>query len=416
MSEIKDPLYSGEGRLRVEWASREMPVVSRLTERFRKEKSFRGIRISGCLHLTTETANAVLALKAGEGDIVLCASNPLSTQDDVTAYLVEEGVNVYGIKGEDNETYYRHIDLALAHKPHITLDDGGDLISAIHKRYLDLAGNILGGTEMTTTGVVRERQMEKEGILRYPLFAVNEAQTKHLFDNRYGSGQSTIDGITRATNILWAGKKVVVCGYGWCGRGVAMRARGMGSQVIVTEVDPIKALEAAMDGLEVIPALKAARLGDIFITVTGGVNAINKEHLEVMKDGAIMANSGHFDCEINLAALEEMKTSTKEVRPGVVQYFFSNGRSIFLLAEGRLVNLACAEGHPASVMDMSFANHLLCAEYLVKRGERLSPGVYSVPYDVDCDIGRLKLSSMGVEIDHLTPEQENYIQSWEGGT
>jgi len=415
-SDVKDLSLAPQGKLRIEWSSREMPVLKLISERFTREKPLKGARISACLHITTETANLALTLKAGGAEPVLCASNPLSTQDDVAAALTEYGVPVHAIKGEDNETYYKHIYSALAHKPHITLDDGADLVTTLHKDKTELLGNVVGGMEETTTGIIRMRSMEKEGKLKYPIIAVNDAETKHFFDNRYGTGQSTLDGITRATNILWAGKRVVVCGYGWCGRGVAMRARGMGAQVIVTEMNPVRALEAVMDGLQVMPSLEAARVGDIFITITGGLNTIDQSHFMLMKDGAILANSGHFNVEINIPALENMATQKREIRPFVQEYTLQDGRHIFLLAEGRLINLSAAEGHPASVMDMSFANQALCAEYMLNQKERLAPGVHIVPRDIDWEVGRLKLLSMGIAIDKLTPEQRQYLESWEWGT
>jgi len=416
-ADIKDLSLAAAGMARIEWASREMPVLRLILERFSKEKPLKGMRISGCLHITTETANLALALQAGGADLVLCASNPLSTQDDVAAALVKEhGIPVYAIKGEDNETYYKHINSALDHNPAITLDDGADLVSTVHKERPELAADIIGGTEETTTGVIRLKSMDKEGKLKYPIIAVNEADTKHLFDNRYGTGQSTIDGITRATNILWAGKKVVVCGYGWCGRGVAMRARGLGSQVIVTEIEPIRALEAVMDGYQVMPLLEAAKLGDIFITVSGDINVIDKAHFTAMKDGAIVANSGHFNVELNIPALEEMAKKKRQLRPFVDEYTLPDDRHIFLLGEGRLINLAAAEGHPASVMDMSFANQALCVEYMIGWKEKPAPRVYSVPQEIDREIGRLKLLSMGITIDTLTAEQRKYLESWESGT
>ena len=415
--DIKDPSLASAGLLRIEWASREMPVLSLILERFAKEKPLKGVQVSACLHITTETANLALALKAGGADLALCASNPLSTQDDVAAALVvEHDIPVYAIKGEDNETYYRHINAALDHHPVITLDDGADLVTTIHKERPELADSVIGGTEETTTGVIRLRSMEREGKLRYPIIAVNEADTKHLFDNRYGTGQSTIDGITRATNILWAGKKVVVCGYGWCGRGVAMRARGLGAHVIVTEIEPIRALEAVMDGYPVMPMAEAAKIGDIFITVTGGLSALDKAHFLSMKDGAILANSGHFNVEINIPALEDMAEKKRSLRPFVDEYTLASGRRLFLLAEGRLINLAAAEGHPASVMDMSFANQVLCVEYMVRSKKRAEPRVHTVPKDIDREVGRLKLGSMGLTIDTLTPEQRQYLESWEEGT
>jgi len=416
-SDIKDIALASHGALRIEWASREMPVLRLITERFAKEKPLKGIRLSACLHVTTETANLAIALKAGGADLVVCASNPLSTQDDVSAALVKDhGIPVYAIKGEDNDTYYKHIKAALNHEPQITMDDGADLVSTLHKERQELINKVIGGTEETTTGVIRLNSMAADGKLKYPVIAVNEADTKHFFDNRYGTGQSTIDGITRATNILWAGKKVVVCGYGWCGRGVAMRARGMGSQIIVTEVNPIRALEAAMDGYQVMPMLEAAKVGDIFVTVTGGLHAIDEHHFQAMKDGAILANSGHFNVEINIPALQSLSKGSREIRPFVEEYTLPDGRHLFLLGEGRLINLTAAEGHPASVMDMSFANQALCAEYMVKQEKRPAPGVYRVPLEVDAEIGRLKLSAMGINIDQLTAEQKRYNESWEEGT
>jgi adenosylhomocysteinase len=416
-SDIKDPSLSEVGNLRAEWAAREMPVLRLITERFEKEKPLKGIRLSACLHVTTETANLALALKAGGAEVALCASNPLSTQDDVAAFLAEaHGISVFAIKGEDNETYYKHISAALDHNPHITMDDGADLVASIHKDRGELVSSIIGGTEETTTGVIRLRSLENEGKLKYPIIAVNDAQTKHFFDNRYGTGQSTVDGITRATNILWAGKQAVICGYGWCGRGVAMRARGLGANVIVCEVQPIRALEAIMDGYRVMPLLEAAEVGDIFITLTGDISVIDKHHMLAMKDGAIVANSGHFNVEINIPALESMAVNKRSIREGVEQYSLPDGRSLFLLGEGRLINLAAAEGHPASVMDMSFANQALCAEYMVKKGKELAPKVYPVPVELDNEVGRLKLTAMGVAIDALTDEQSKYLESWELGT
>jgi adenosylhomocysteinase len=416
-SDIKDPSLASAGELRIQWAAREMPVLRLIGERFTKEKPLKGVRISACLHITTETANLALALKAGGAELALCASNPLSTQDDAAACLVMEyGIPVFAIKGEDGETYYRHINAALDHGPHITMDDGADLVASIHKDRGELVGDIIGGTEETTTGVIRLRSLEHEKRLKYPIIAVNDAQTKHFFDNRYGTGQSTLDGITRATNILWAGKQVVICGYGWCGRGVAMRAKGLGAHVIVCEVEPVPALEAVMDGYRVMPLLEAAKIGDIFITVTGGLNIIDRDHMLAMKDGAIMANSGHFNAEINIPALEGLAVGKKQIRAFVEQYNFPDGKSLFLLGEGRLINLAAAEGHPASVMDMSFANQALCAEYMVKRGKELKPKVYPVPEEVDKEVGRLKLRAMGIAIDTLTPEQSKYLESWELGT
>ena len=414
--DIKDPALAAAGKLRIEWAYREMPVVKLIRQRFGTEKPLKGVRISACLHVTTETANLVLTLKEGGADVIVCASNPLSTQDDVTAALVEYDIPANAIKGEDEERYYKHINTALDHEPQLTVDDGADLVTTLHTKRSDLISNVIGGTEETTTGVIRLRSLEKAGKLKYPIIAVNDAQTKYLFDNRYGTGQSTIDGVTRATNILWAGKKVVVCGYGWCGHGIALRAKGLGSQVIVAEIEPVRALEAVMDGYQVMPLLEAARVGDIFITSTGDKSVIDKAHLQVMKDGAILANSGHFNVEINIPALESLADSKRRVRPFVDEYTLSNGRHLYLLGEGRLINLAAAEGHPASVMDMSFANQALCLEYMVKNREMLKPQVYSVPEEIDKQIARLKLSSMGIDIDSLSPEQKEYLTSWEQGT
>jgi len=416
-SDIKDASLAPQGKLRIEWASREMPVLKLIRERFAKERPLKGARISACLHITTETANLAFTLKAGGAELAFCASNPLSTQDDVAAALsAEYDIPVYAVKGEDSDTYYKHIHAALAQQPQITLDDGADLVTTLHKEKTELLEKIIGGMEETTTGIVRLRSMAKAGKLRYPIIAVNDADTKHLFDNRYGTGQSTIDGITRATNVLWAGKKVVVCGYGWCGRGIAMRARGLGAQVIVTEVNPVRALEAVMDGYQVMPSLEAARIGDIFITITGGLNAIDEPHLRLMKEGAIVANSGHFNVEINIPALERLATGKRTLRPFVEEYTLQDGRRLFLLAEGRLINLAAAEGHPASVMDMSFANQALSAEYMFNLQPRMAPGVYPVPPEIDQEVGRLKLLSMGITIDKLTPEQRQYLESWESGT
>ena len=412
--DIKDPSLAQAGRQRIEWASREMPVIRLIRKRFAKEKPLKGVRISGCLHITTETANLALALQEGGADVILCASNPLSTQDDVAAALVDYGIPTNAIKGEDETTYYKHINTALDHKPQLTVDDGADLVTTLHSKRSDLISNVIGGTEETTTGVIRLRSLEKAGKLRYPIIAVNDAQTKYLFDNRYGTGQSTIDGITRATNILWAGKKVVICGYGWCGRGVAMRAKGLGSQVIITEVKPLRALEAIMDGYQVMPLMEAAKVGDIFITIAGNKNVIDKVHLQVMKDGAILANSGHFNVEINIPALESLAHNKRRIRPFVDEYTLDDGRHLYLLGEGRLINLAAAEGHPASVMDMSFANQALCLEYMARN--RLESGVYPVPEEIDKRVARLKLNSMGIEIDSLTPGQMTYLTSWEEGT
>ncbi len=393
-----------------------MPVIRLIKDRLTKEKPLKGIRISACLHITTETANLALTLRDGGADLVLCASNPLSTQDDVAAALVEYGVPVNAIRGEDEKTYYRHINTALDTKPHLTVDDGADLVTTLHTKRAELISNVIGGTEETTTGVVRLRSLERAGKLKYPIIAVNDAQTKYLFDNRYGTGQSTIDGITRATNILWAGKKVVVCGYGWCGHGIALRAKGLGSHVVVTEVEPVRALEATMDGYQVMPLIEAAKLGDIFITVAGDKSVIDQAHLEVMKDGAILANSGHFNVEINIPALESLARSKRRIRTFVDEYTLKDGRHLYLLGEGRLINLAAAEGHPASVMDMSFANQALCLEYMVKNKRSLEIKVHPVPEEIDKQVARLKLNSMGINIDKLTPEQKKYLTSWEEGT
>ena len=415
--DVKDLSLASKGKDRIEWAAMEMPVLRLIRERFEREKPLSGIRLSACLHITTETANLALTLAAGGAKLALCASNPLSTQDDVAACLVAEyGIPVFAIKGEDKETYYRHIQSALEQRPQLTMDDGADLVSTLHKERTDLIDNVIGGTEETTTGVIRLRAMADEGVLRYPIVAVNDAMTKHFFDNRYGTGQSTIDGIVRATNILLAGKNFVVAGYGWCSRGIAMRARGMGANVIVTEVDPLRALEAVMDGFRVLPMREAAKAGDIFVTSTGDINVIDRPHFEVMKDGAIMANSGHFNVEINIPALEKMAVEKRRVRDFVDQYLLPDGRRLHILGEGRLVNLAAAEGHPASVMDMSFANQALCAEYMVKNSSKLERKVYSVPEEIDRHIARLKLEAMGIEIDALSKEQEKYLASWEAGT
>ena len=416
--DIKDLNLAEGGRRRMDWAEREMPVLRQIRERFAKEKPLKGMRVSACLHVTTETANLMATLQDGGADIVLTASNPLSTQDDVAAALVNQfEIPTYAIKGEDNVTYYKHITAALDHKPHMTMDDGADLVSTIHKERRELLDTIIGGTEETTTGVIRLRAMAADKALQFPVIAVNDAMTKHFFDNRYGTGQSTIDGIIRATNVLLAGKNFIVAGYGWCGRGLAMRARGMGAQVIVTEVDPLKALEAVMDGYQVMPMAQAAKIGDIFCTLTGDINVVDKHHFEAMKDGAIVANSGHFNVEINIPALAEMSVGDpKLVRPFVDQYETKDGRKINILGEGRLINLASAEGHPASVMDMSFANQALAAEYMVKNADKLEKRVYSVPADIDAEIARIKLEAMGVDIDVLTAEQVKYLNSWEEGT
>jgi len=416
--DIKDINLAEGGRRRIEWAEREMPVLRMIRERFKKEKPLKGVRLSACLHVTTETANLARTLHEGGADLVLTASNPLSTQDDVAAALVNQfEVPVFAIKGENNVTYYKHIGAALDHKPHMTMDDGANLVSTIHKERRELLPGIIGGTEETTTGVIRLRAMAADGMLNFPVIAVNDAMTKHFFDNRYGTGQSTVDGIIRATNVLLAGKNFVVSGYGWCGRGLASRARGMGALVIVTEVDPLKALEAVMDGYQVMPMEEAAKIGDFFCTLTGDINVIDRRHFEAMKDNAIVANSGHFNVEINIPALKELsKGEPKLVRPFVEQYELKDGRRINLLGEGRLINLAAAEGHPASVMDMSFANQALAAEYMVKNADKLEKKVYSVPAEIDAEIARIKLNAMGVKIDTLTPEQVKYLNSWEEGT
>ena len=414
--DIKDPSLAEAGRQRIEWAAQQMPVMKLIRDRFAQEKPLEGIRISACLHITSETANLALALQAGGAETILCASNPLSTQDDVAAALVEYGIPVNAIKGEDDATYYKHIDTALDSKPQLTVDDGADLVATIHTKRSDLITDVIGGTEETTTGIIRLRSLEREGGLRYPIIAVNDAQTKYLFDNRYGTGQSTIDGITRATNILWAGKNVVVCGYGWCGHGIALRAKGLGAQVIVTEVEPLRALEAIMDGYRVMPLMEAAKIGDIFISIAGDKHVIDKAHLQAMKDGAILANSGHFNVEINIPALEKMARSKQRIRPFMDEYTLNDGRRLYLLGEGRLINLAAAEGHPANVMDMSFANQALSLEYIAKNRDKLKPKVYPVPEEIDKQVARLKLNSMGIKIDSLTPEQEKYLTSWEEGT
>ena len=414
--DVKDMALAAEGRIRIEWAYREMPVLKQIRERFIKEKPLKGVKMSACLHVTTETANLMLTLKDGGADVVLCASNPLSTQDDVAAALVEYGIPTYAIKGEDNETYYKHLLAAVEYGPQVTMDDGCDVVATIHKDYQNLIPNIIGGMEETTTGCIRLNSMQADGVLKYPVIAVNDANTKHFFDNRYGTGQSTLDGITRATNVLWAGKKVVVCGYGWCGRGVAMRASGLGSHVIVVEVDPLRALEAVMDGYWVMPLVEASKIGDIFITVTGDVHVLDEAHFAVMKDGVILANSGHFNNEIKIPVLEKQAKQKRRLRQFVDDYELADGRHIFLLGEGRLVNLAAAEGHPASVMDMSFANQALCSEYMVKLNKPLSPELHQVPIEIDNEVARLKLASMDVAIDTLTDEQRKYLVSWESGT
>ena len=418
ISDIKDKTLAEGGRRRIDWAEREMPVLRMIKERFKKERPLAGLRVSACLHVTTETANLMTTLQAGGADVVITASNPLSTQDDVAAALVTiYEIPTFAIKGEDNVTYYKHITAALDHKPQLTMDDGADLVSTIHKDRRELLKGIIGGTEETTTGVIRLRAMSADKMLEFPVMAVNDAMTKHFFDNRYGTGQSTLDGIIRATNVLLAGKVFVVAGYGWCGRGLASRARGMGSRVVVTEIDPLKALEAVMDGFEVMPMMQAAKVGDIFCTVTGDLNVVDGHHFEVMKDGALVANSGHFNVEINIPALAAMsKGAPNLVRPFVDQYTTKDGRKINILGEGRLINLASAEGHPASVMDMSFANQALAAEYMVKNASKLENKVYSVPADIDAEIARIKLSAMGIQIDTLTEAQVKYLNSWQEGT
>ncbi|MBI2939447.1 MAG: adenosylhomocysteinase [Chloroflexi bacterium] len=414
---VRDLGLAPRGRRRIEWAATQMPVLHLIRGRFERERPLTGVRIAACLHVTTETANLVLTLQAGGADVTLCASNPLSTQDDVAASLVaDHSVPVYAIKGEDNETYYHHIAQALNARPQITMDDGCDLVTMLHRERTDLLADVIGGTEETTTGVIRLRSMLAEGVLKYPLMAVNEANTKHLFDNRYGTGQSTIDGIMRATNVLLAGSTFVVCGYGWCGRGIAMRARGLGANVVVTEVDPVRAIEAAMDGYRVMPMIEAAPIGSIFVTATGNLNVIDAPHLERLRDGAILANSGHFNDEINLPALRALSVQVRQVRDFVEEHTYADGRRVYLLGEGRLINLAAAEGHPAAVMDMSFANQALSVEHLIRHQADLQPGVYVVPKPLDDEVARLKLQSMGIEIDELTPEQQHYLRSWQSGT
>ena len=415
--DVKDLSLARGGVNRIEWAGREMPVVNLIRERFAREKPLAGLRLAACLHVTTETANLAIALREGGAEVILCASNPLSTQDDVAAALVSEyGIPTFAIKGEDDRTYYSHLTAALDFKPHMTMDDGADLVTILHTQRSELVSEVIGGTEETTTGVIRLTAMAKDDKLRYPIIAVNDAETKHFFDNRYGTGQSTLDGITRATNILWAGRRVVVAGYGWCGRGVASRARGMGSHVIVTETNPIRALEAVMDGFMVMKSIDAAKVGEVFITVTGGLHAIGREHIEVMPSGAILSNSGHFNVEIDIPALEDMAVSHREVRAFVEEYVMGDGRKLYLLGEGRLINLTAAEGHPSAVMDMSFANQALSAEYIAKNRGQLQPGVHSVPTQTDREVGRLKLESLGVGIDILSAEQQRYQESWEEGT
>jgi len=414
---IKDIKLAEKGKDRIEWAENQMPVLLAIRKKFTEKRPIKGIKIAACLHVTTETANLVRTLKAGGAEVSLCASNPFSTQDDVAASLVKDyGIPVFAIKGEDKDIYYQHINQVLNYRPNITMDDGADLVSTIHSQKKELIKEIIAGTEETTTGVIRLRSMEKNKALKYPIIAVNDAQTKYLFDNRYGTGQSTLDGLLRATNILVAGKKFVICGYGWCARGLAVRANGMGAQVIITEVDPIKALEAVMDGYQVMPIKEAAKIGDIFITLTGDINVISEEEFPLMKDGVILANSGHFNVEINIRALENLAVSKKKIREYIEEYTLKSSKKINLLAEGRLLNLSAAEGHPASVMDMSFADQALSVEYLVKEGKTLSKKVYSVPGDIDKEIARLKLESMKIKIDKLTEEQERYLSSWKVGT
>jgi adenosylhomocysteinase len=415
--DVKDVALAPEGLSRIEWADRQMPVLAAIRERFAREQPLAGYRISACLHVTSETANLMRTLKGGGSDVVLCASNPLSTQDDVAAALVEEhDISVFAIKGEDNDTYYQHIEAAVDHKPQLTMDDGADVIGVLHSHRREQLGDILGGTEETTTGVIRLRALERDGALGFPVIAVNDANTKHFFDNRYGTGQSTIDGIIRATNILLAGRKFVVCGYGWCGRGVALRAKGMGAHVIVTEVDPLRALEAAMDGYEVLPMERAAEIGDIFVTATGDKAVITREHMLRMKDGAVLANTGHFNVEIEIPALRSLAVETRTMRQFVDEFRLEDGRRLYLIADGRLVNLSAAEGHPAQVMDMSFANQALSAEFVVANAATLERRVYSVPEEIDREIARLKLETMGVTIDELTEEQAKYLASWDEGT
>ena len=416
-SDVRDLSLAPEGARRIEWAAREMPVVLQIRERFAKEQPLKGLKIAACLHVTSETANLALALRDGGAEVALCASNPLSTQDDVAAALVSEyGIATFAVKGEDTDTYYAHMTSAVETKPNVTLDDGADLVAMLHSTRTDLVDDVIGGAEETTTGVIRLKSLADAGRLRYPIVAVNDADTKHFFDNRYGTGQSTLDGITRATNILWAGKKVVVAGYGWCGKGFALRVKGMGAHTIVTEVNPVRALEAVMDGHQVMSMDEAARIGDVFVTLTGGMAAVGRRHLETMKNGAIVANSGHFDVEIDVAAMEEMADGKQEVRPYVDEYLMGDGRKLYLLGEGRLINLAAAEGHPSAVMDMSFANQALCVEWLAQRAHALEPQVYEVPSDIDQEVGRLKLLSMGITIDTLDAAQQEYLASWQIGT
>ncbi len=415
--DVKDLAQAAAGRLRIEWAEQSMPVLRQVRERFEREQPLKGLRLGACLHVTTETAVLMLTLKAGGAQVALCASNPLSTQDDTAAALVRDyDVPVFAWKGEDHDRYYAHLAAVLATRPQVTMDDGADLITQLHRERCDLLGDVIGGTEETTTGVIRLRAMEREGVLAFPVIAVNDADTKHLFDNRYGTGQSTIDGILRATNVLLAGRTVVVAGYGMCGRGVAARAKGMGAHVVITEVEPLRALEAAMDGFPVMPMRRAAEVGDVFVTVTGNTSVIRAEHFERMKDGALLANAGHFNVEIDLPALAGLARSRRAVRPFVEEFVLASGRRLYVLGEGRLVNLASAEGHPAAVMDMSFANQALAAEFMVRQGRSLARRVHPVPREIDREIARLKLASMGIEIDGLTPEQARYLASWQQGT
>ena len=415
--DVKDLALAERGKRQIEWANQHMPVLQLIRKQFIKDQPLKGIRMSACLHVTSETANLAITLRDGGADLVLCASNPLSTQDDVAASLTKDyNIPTFAIKGEDNATYYSHISAALDHKPQITLDDGADLVSQLLTKRTELIKGVIGGTEETTTGVIRLRAMAKDGTLKYPIIAVNDALTKHLFDNRYGTGQSTIDGILRATNLLIAGLKFVVAGYGWCGRGLAMRAKGLGADVIVTEINPVRALEAVMEGYRVMPMNEAAKIGDIFVTVTGDKSVLAAEHFENMKDGAVLANSGHFNVEIDITALDKLSNSKKQARPFVDEYAMKDGRRIYLLGDGRLINLAAAEGHPASVMDMSFANQALSVEHLIKNAAELKPQVYSVPEPIDRQIAKLKLESMGVQLDKLTAEQEHYLTSWDEGT
>jgi adenosylhomocysteinase len=416
-SDVKDLKLAAEGQDLIDWAAREMPVLTLIRQRFIKDQPLKGLKLAACLHVTSETANLMLTLKAGGADLALCASNPLSTNDAVAAALASQhAIKTYAIRGEDNDTYYQHIDAVLDHHPSMTMDDGADLVSRLHKERKDQLAEVIGGTEETTTGVIRLRAMADRGVLRYPIVAVNEADTKHMFDNRYGTGQSTIDGIIRATNVLLAGKTFVIAGYGWVGRGLASRAKGHGADVVITEVDSVKALEAAMDGFRVMKMDEAAREGDIFVTVTGDVNVLDRKHFDGMKDGVILANSGHFNSEINLKALDEMATGVRQVRPAVQEYKMRDGRRLHVLAEGRLINLAAAEGHPAAVMDMSFANQALCAAYIAANAAKLEKRVYDVPDEIDKEVAQLKLHAMGIAIDTLTAEQERYLNSWEEGT